>query len=358
MSFKWDQHITESDRASATEADFAKALQIPRLRIYREADTCTLEWEFLSAEPAQDPDRVYGWAVERSGSPGSGFRLLTPSPRPWESRTFRDDTPPRGRDHTWRLYYRLLLCSKEEEGEWEVEQIYGYNAAYDKTGAGTEVYGQTWGPEGIKNPLAPGQVKKARKMFALMVRKVAGTSAWLYRPRWADGPCPVCVNPHTGTPSTPGAGHCPSCLDTRYAGGFYSPMAASFVDADQVAHLVNIPSGQLDTRDRARVLLPYWPPVQPDDFLRTVDGDLHRVTAVVSGHLFGFPLLGLASITQVERTHPLSRVALPDGFRERARAPRKVYGRVANLDAWSKSMDTGVQSSASHRRPLVPEENV
>ena len=357
-----DRRRTQDERAGGLlEGDRRRALSVPDLRVYREGLSVSVSWEFKDGvvprqyvfpepEPGDPEPPELRWVVERSSSPGGPFRMAHPRLLPFDTRFFRDDDVLTQRTRTRALFYRLCLYRREDEAEeWSLVQAFGYNADYHRTGAGTAIFGQTWGPAGKNTALAPGAVRGMRQAIDTLIRRRAGHVVLLYRPAWETGACPQCVNPMTGTRR--GTGDCNICLETKYAGGYHNPLVTLWVPTSVAEQVVPLPTGQIDSHESARILMPYWPPVAPEDVLRTFEGEFFLVSNVEHSPMYGHPTLCLTSISEAPGTHPLSRTPLPDWFREAAIGPRRQHGRAMNLEGFRASLVDGSMASAGPEPP-------
>lgn len=352
-----DRRSTQDERAGGLlEGDRRRAMGLPDLRVYREGLSVSVSWEFqdgvvpdayLFPEPEQGdpPPPELRWLVERSSSPGGPFRMAHPRLLPFSARFFRDDDILTQRTRTRSLFYRLSLYRRDDsEGDWELVQTFGYNADYHRTGAGSAIFGQTWGPAGKTTARAPGAVRGIRQAVDTLIRRRSGHLVLVYRPAWETGACPLCVNPMTGTQK--GSGNCNTCFETRYAGGYHRPLVSLWVPPSVAEQVVPLPTGQIDTHDSVRILMPYWPPVAPEDILRTMEGEFFKVSGVEYSPMYGHPTLCLATVSECPGTHPLARTPLPDWFRETSVGPRRQHGRAMNLDGFRASLTSGAQSEA------------
>lgn len=298
------------------------------LTIERDTDVAFLHWDVPETLEIQETS---AWEVERSGSPAGPFRVLG-NPLPHDARSFRDDDVPAGMEHTRFLYYRLALVDVESR------RVFGYNPAYDSTSSNNAVWGKPWGPRGVRTDYAPGEVRQMRQLLQMMMRKRASIRAFMYRPAWAEGPCPACKDSSTGTDwSGPGGGTCRTCLGSGFSTGYYSPMETVIVPQDSQLHVQQNPISRTDRIDATQVLMPHWPLPHEGDLIRQEDGTLWRINNTMTGDMYGHPTLILAALTQMNRNHPLSSLPFPAPTDSTKPGPKVQYGRAMSLDAYANA---------------------
>lgn len=297
------------------------------LRVSKGQSTADLSWE-VPAEAGVTQEST--WEIERSGSPGGPFSTLAAGLSA-NVRTFRDDDIPAGRDTARNLYYRVILQRQDRR------VVFGYNPAYDSVAVGDTVWGKTWGARGEHTIRVPGEVRRIRHLINMLMRKRSGEGAFLYRPAWAEGACSACSSVHTGTDfHGPSGQTCPACFGSGFTTGYYAPMRTLVGRSADLVTLQNIQISRTDRQDGTRVMLPHWPYPMVDDVLRYANGKLFLISAVEEGELYGHVAVTMATLSEMDRNHPLGSLPWPAKLDSTRPGPDVQYGRAMNLEDFQK----------------------
>ena len=329
-----------SQHGSLSAQDLDRLTAYPDIRIEREDHTVGIVWRFVCDVVPETLPEEFTWAVERSGSPGGPFERIAED-LSVDTRFFRDDRVPQGRERTQNLYYRLLL---EAEGQPAI--VYGYDPEWNRISGDRQAYGVTWMGDGTRTEFGPPLIREIRQRIDSLMN-YAGKYAYLYREAWTQPSCAQCTNALTGTQMANGFS-CRTCLGTGFVGGYYHPMECVFVPVDQAANLIAAPVGRIDLEGEHRVVMPYWPPVQPRDRIRCLDGQMYSVGTVQYPDLYGVPGLQFAVLSNIERSDMLNKIPLPDGARRRSKGPRRQRARSMNIKSYAQSLSEGAMGRASY----------
>jgi len=182
-----------------------------------------------------------------------------------------------------------------------------------------------------------------------------GEPCLLYRPAWLSPKDSNQVNPHTGTYM----GDMRASIDdlqSPFSGGYDHP-TLTYVNKAASALSIQVSSGRInDMSEGISGELPYWPPIQIDDILRFMDGDLLMVSAInplmIHGHVNAYSV----ALTQLERTHSINTLRMPSNFRDLSLYPRRQGARATSMEGYRRSLARGAMNRTSlGQRDVAPE---
>ena len=345
----WIEGRRMAPKVGAGPREVDRDLAHPHVFAARVRDTCEVTWEFPDGTPATYPES-WEWEVERSGSPGGPFQVVSPR-LPSSEKLWRDDDIPQGRENTRRPYYRLVFYLDGEP------RTYGYRPEWDTIAPGGEHHGFTWEEGGVRSAYCPPVVRESRRRFSILSRNYSRTMTALYREAWLEGPCDQCVDPLTGERQggTDGS-RCKTCYGTGYYGGYYTPLRFEVMRNDSgMLRPQEIPQGVHDLEEQGQLVCPFWPIPEPRDIIRHHDGSLYVVEGVASQDAWGYPIVHIMSVSQIPRTHVINDLPVPTALFDASSGPRRQHGRAMNLDTYRESLSGGAMARTGALPQEVPD---
>lgn len=309
--------------------------------VRRESDSVVVEWTPRGVEPSEGAQ----WYVQRSSSPYGPWERESPALAA-ATRAFRSDYAPRNLSNTRMIFYRVVLVEGETArafgllADWESDQEESFDT----------VAGVSWGSWSVPPSRAPGTVRSIRRRFTLYVKRRAGTPCLLYRPSWLSERNPAVVGNATGI-HLQGFGRKDLTLGQDRVQAYDTPVRIWVSKGVGVPGVYGDPTTVHSLLQGVSIEAPFWPPLQPHDVLRMLDGQLFEIAVLNPITHLEHVLQYAGSMNELPRTHPVNHLPMPPGFLEVGRAPRKASGRVMHMEAYQKTLDRGQQSWVSVKPP-------